>query len=377
MAPSRKTTAKNKQSRRKKAAGTAAAPGVGKGSRARKKKAAKKCVPAKPAGRSKAANKTNPLKPYELIPMEATLLPPRHQESLIKWFELYMGIEAGAPGSNTFKAKRSDLQNFIRYLNDTGCAETPDQWTKAVTESFLRYLYKKRDLAASTVNRALATLKHAANWIEKQRPFLVGNPCEGVRTIEEDAPDWNGLEDDELEAILAAADKLVEEGEGQYALRDRAILVVLLRTGLRVSELLSLDLKNYKAGAFVGVRRKGKRMTKRLPVAEAAREHLDCYIKEQRGRGAGPLLQSKTGKRLAVQNVDDALKKIAAKAGSMGAGEIHLSAHMLRHTCLRKAAEVDIRYAMKLSGHTSSQYIWRYTEPGAGEFEKALEDLYR
>ena len=66
--------------------------------------------------------------------------------------------------------------------------------------------------------------------------------------IEEDAPDWNGLEDEELEAILAAADQLVEEGEGLCALRDRAILVVLLRTGLRVSELLSLDLKNYKAG---------------------------------------------------------------------------------------------------------------------------------
>ncbi len=49
---------------------------------------------------------------------------------------------------------------------------------------------------------------------------------------------------------------------------------------------------------------------------------------------------------------------------------------MLRHTCLRKAAEKDIRYAMKLSGHTSSQYIWRYTEPSAQEFDEAMEDLY-
>ena len=94
--------------------------------------------------------------------------------------------------------------------------------------------------------------------------------------------------------------------------------------------------------------------------------------------GAGPLFESKTGIRLAPQNVDDALKKIAAQANSTLAKSehIHLSAHMLRHTCLRKAAEKDIRYAMKLSGHTSSQYIWRYTEPSAREFDEAMEELY-
>ncbi len=76
--------------------------------------------------------------------------------------------------------------------------------------------------------------------------------------------------------------------------------------------------------------------------------------------------------------MDDALKKIAAQANATlpKAEQIHLSAHMLRHTCLRKAAEKDIRYAMKLSGHTSSQYIWRYTEPSAAGFDDAMEELY-
>jgi len=71
--------------------------------------------------------------------------------------------------------------------------------------------------------------------------------------------------------------------------------------------------------------------------------------------------------------------KIAAQANAtLPAGErIHLSAHMLRHTALRKAAEKeDIRCAMKLSGHTSSMYIWRYTEPSRQEQERALEELF-
>ena len=115
-----------------------------------------------------------------------------------------------------------------------------------------------------------------------------------------------------------------------------------------------------------------------MRAPKPAKQAIDKYIEEERGRSAGPLFQSKNGNRLAPQNVDDALKKIAAQANStLGKKEqIHLSAHMLRHTCLRKAAEKDIRYAMKLSGHTSSQYIWRYTEPSATEFDQALEDLY-
>ena len=44
----------------------------------------------------------------------------------------------------------------------------------SLTEAFLRHLRKKKGLAASTVNRILATLKHAAQWIHRQRPFLVG-----------------------------------------------------------------------------------------------------------------------------------------------------------------------------------------------------------
>jgi integrase/recombinase XerD len=77
--------------------------------------------------------------------------------------------------------------------------------------------------------------------------------------------------------------------------------------------------------------------------------------------------------------VDAALKKVAAQANAtLPEGEhIHLSAHMLRHTALRRIAEKeDIRYAMKVSGHTSSKYIWRYTEPSRQEQERVLENLF-
>ena len=116
---------------------------------------------------------------------------------------------------------------------------------------------------------------------------------------------------------------------------------------------------------------RGRLVTRKLHVPKPARQVLDDYRAAAGGRANGPPFRSKTGRRLVVQNVDDALKKIAAQANaSLPSGQqIHLSAHMLRHTCLRKATEKDIRYAMKLSGHFSSQYIWRYIEPSAKEFD--------
>ena len=151
-----------------------------------------------------------------------------------------------------------------------------------------------------------------------------------------------------------------------------------MHTALQVSEFLSLDLKQYKDGFFTNIQRKGRKITRRLRVPGSARKALENYINQVRGGRAGPLFQSKNGNRLAPQNVDEALKKIAAHANSTLSKkqQIHLSAHMLRHTCLRKAAEKDIRYAMKLSGHSSSEYIWRYTEPSSDEFDEAMEDLY-
>jgi integrase/recombinase XerD len=309
------------------------------------------------------------------------LIPTSRRDSLTAWFELYMTIEAGPQDSNTFKAKKRDLQEFLDYLSTAAGTDNPDQWTRSLTEGFLKHLLKNRHLAPTTVNRVLATLKHTAAWIHHQRPFLAGYPCDRIQDLTVEDPEWKGLEDLQLNRLKSAAEQLVHLSKraNQNPLRDYAVLLVLLHTALRVSELLALDLSQYQDKYFVNIKRKGKKVTRELLLAKPAREALDRYIDEVRGTGAGPLIQSQAGERLAPQNVDDALKKIAAQANSTLPEEehIHLSAHMLRHTALRKAAEKkDIRYAMKLSGHTSSKYIWRYTEPSRQEQEQALEDLF-
>jgi integrase/recombinase XerD len=91
------------------------------------------------------------------------------------------------------------------------------------------------------------------------------------------------------------------------------------------------------------------------------------------------LFVSRAGNRLERQHVDAALRALANQANAQlpEGGKIRLSAHVLRHTMLRKAAEKHgVHYAMELAGHTSSQYIWRYVKPTDEQREEALEGLF-
>ncbi len=153
------------------------------------------------------------------------LIPKPKRESLVAWFELYMGTEAGPSDSNTFIAKKRDLQSFVDYLQTSSGTDHPDQWTKSLTESFLRHLSKRVGLAATSINRALATIKTVAGWIHLKRPFLVGNPCERVRGLHIDEPEWHGLEDIQVNRLRSAAEQLchINTRSSQQPLRDQAI----------------------------------------------------------------------------------------------------------------------------------------------------------
>jgi integrase/recombinase XerD len=298
-----------------------------------------------------------------------------------------MGIEAGEPKSNTFKAKAGDLSRFMTYFRHVTGSDHPDQWTRSVSTAFVKHLLKTRSertgkrLAPSTVNRALATLRNAARWVHRQRPFLAGFPMERVSDLQVPEPTWKRLTDIEVTRLKSAAQYLldIDTRANQNARRDLAMLLVFLGTALRVSELISLDLEQYQGKHFTNVRRRGANVTDRVFVPQEAREAIDRYLKEVRKRQAGPLFQSKNGQRLAPQNVAEALGKIAAQANARRAKseQIKLSPHVLRHTALRKMAEKKgIRFAQQMAGHASTKYIWRYVQPSADQMEEAIDELF-
>jgi integrase/recombinase XerD len=319
-----------------------------------------------------------------LVPAAAPagmLLPSEQRDSLVSWLSLYMGLEAAAGSDNTFKAKQRDLETFLAFFHQATGSDHPDQWTRSVTAAFLKNLGQGNARKPTSINRIMATLRHCAAWVHRQRPFLAGNPCDRIADLNLDDPAWKGLTDLEVTRLKSAAEQLLhlKTAKNQSPLRDYALFLVLLATGLRVSELLGLDLIQYQGKHFVNVKRKGKKVSSKVFLPQEAREAFDRYLDEARGREEGPLFVSRSGRRLERQHVDDALKALASQANARlpDAQKIKLSAHVLRHTMLRKAAEKHgVQYAMELAGHTSSQYIWRYVKPTDEQKEKALEELF-
>ena len=309
------------------------------------------------------------------------LLPVNKRESLASWFGLYLTVEE-VPNSNTFRAKKADLQAFLDYFQQISQSSNPDHWTPSITKGFQKALGRGDDRKKpSTINRVLATLRHCASWIGRQRAFLAGEPCKGVGDLRMDEPSWKGLSDIEVTRLRSAGEQLLKlkTGKHQQAVRDYAIFLVLLQTGLRVSELLGLDLDQFQGKHFREVSRKGNKISSQVFLPKDAREALDRYLDDVRQRKAGPLFVSRSGERLLRQNVDDNLKMLANQANAQLDVEekIHLSAHVLRHTMLRKVAEkFGVQHAMEAAGHTSSNYIWRYIKPSDEQKEKALEDLF-
>lgn len=346
---------------------------------ARKKK--KKAAPAASKKRRKE------VQVVALDKKASTLLPTAQRDSLIAWFNLYMTIEGGEPTSNTFKAKAADLTRFMEYFNETLMSDDPDQWTPGLTKRFVTKMLKtrtqqtKKKLAATTINRVLATLRTSAKWIHHHRAFKAGYPLQKISDIQTSEPDWKGLTDVQVTRMLAAGELLMASNTKtlQTAVRDYAMLQLLLGTALRVSEVVNLDLDQYEGKHLVRVQRKGNNITDKVLVPQDAREAIDYYLDEVRGDEQGELFLSKSGKPLAIQNVADALKRIAKQACAKLSDEdsFTLSPHVLRHTALRKMAEKKgIRFAQKMAGHASSKYIWRYIQPGSEEMEEAVEGLY-
>ena len=308
------------------------------------------------------------------------LLPRQERESLVAWLGLYLRIEASAGAATTFRAKRHDLEEFLGFFSNATQSDHPDQWTRPLTAAYLKRM-ELDDKKPTTINRALATLRHAAGWVHGQRPFLAGNPTDRLADVQTDEPAWKGLSDLQLMRLRSAAEQLLrlKTARNQHAARDYAVFLCLLHTGLRVSELLSLDLEQYEGKHFLDVKRKGKKVSAKVFLAGEARVALDDYLENVRGPKTGPLFVSRSAKRLRRSNVDDALKALASQANvHLPPGEhIALSAHVLRHTMLRRVAEKNgVQFAMEVSGHSSSNYIWRYVRPSDDQKEKAMEELF-
>jgi integrase/recombinase XerC len=157
--------------------------------------------------------------------------------------------------------------------------------------------------------------------------------------------------------------------------RDRAIVVVLLYTGLRLAELVALDVDDVKMSARKGVLvvRSGKGDAYReLPLNALVRQVLDEWLAERAaGEGERAVFVGRSGRRLSKRSVDDVVRSLGKDAS------VSLSAHILRHTFLTRLVRQgsDLVLVAEMAGHRRLETTRRYSLPSDLDRLLAVENL--
>lgn len=270
----------------------------------------------------------------------------------------HLGLEKNA-SAHTVKSYREDLTQAVEYFrgqlgNDAG----PGRVTTRVVRSYLAWLHEQ-GYAKSTVARRIAAVRSWFRFLCRQGS-LPSNPADGLRGPRQDKKLPHFMSEDDMARLLETPESVTPLG-----LRDRAILETLYSAGLRVSEVVGLELDDIDFdGGIIMVRGKGKKERLAL-VGGKAQTALKTWLGardlllEGRLARAAAVFLNKNGTRLTTRSVGRMLEKYLAQAGL----DPRSSPHTLRHSFATHLLDrgADIRSVQELLGHASLGTTQIYT----------------
>lgn len=281
---------------------------------------------------------------------------------LIDRYLEYLRDERGV-SEHTLRAYGGDLDRFLDFLSSVFLGRAPEQIRPEevdalAVKSFLSHM-SRSGVGRSSQARGLSTVRGVLKF-GCRVGVLNENPADSVRTPKQKKRLPRHLRPGEIEELIEAAD-----GSDPLELRDRAILELLYATGLRVSELVSLDWSDLDLeGRFLRVVGKGGK-ERMVPFGRLACEALTTWLarwEEVRGRSVAEddaVYLNKGGGRLSDRSVRRILDRYGREAAL--AGGVH--PHALRHTFATHLLEggADLRSIQELLGHSSLSTTQKYT----------------
>jgi integrase/recombinase XerC len=270
---------------------------------------------------------------------------------LIEQFEAYLAHEANA-SPNTIKGYGSDLRQFAAFLATRGerLADVDVHGVRAFLASLAGQTRK------TSIARKLAALKHFFRHAA-QRGGRADDPAATLSAPKRERFLPPHLSVDEMFRVLDGI-----QGAGPTPARDRAILEMLYSTGIRVSELVSLDWEYVdRRGAVVRVLGKGRK-ERIVPIGSTALAALERYRRDwpaHQRRDARAVFLNSRGGRLTVRSV----ARIVAHHVRRAETRVRASPHAFRHSFATHLlnAGADLRAIQELLGHASLSTTQRYT----------------
>lgn len=264
---------------------------------------------------------------------------------------------------HTLRASLVDLSQFAAFLAEGGVPVAG-----AAPAQVRSFLARAAGSARPTsLARKLSTLRSLYRFLVREQ-LAPGNPARGVSSPRRPRKLPEVLSEEEAALLVEAprADGPAPPEAAALALRDRALLEILYASGLRVSELVGLDVGDLDLAEGL-VRVQGKRRKERIvPVGRQALEAIRRWLSQgrpvlsARGRGRAALFLNRGGTRLTVRSVARRIDRWVLAAGLPR----HVHPHVLRHCFATHLLGngADLRGIQELLGHASLSSTQRYTQ---------------
>ncbi len=312
------------------------------------------------------------------------------QNVLLQEFMDYLRHERGF-SDHTQRSYRIDLQQFCRFLlvpvaaradNDHFTQEHLPELTEldldALTSRILSVepmdiramlvMLRNSDYSKATTARKLAALRSFYKYLVK-KGHLEASPVSVIRTPRQDKRLPKYLDPDQITALLEAPDTKTMLGA-----RDRAILETIYSAGLRISELVALDVEDLdEFGQLLRVRGKGKK-ERLAPLGSCAVAAIDHYLTMRHAATdrmpTGAMFVNRNEARLSDRSIRRKLDKYLIQAGI----PTTVSPHVLRHSFATHMlnAGADLRSVQEMLGHESLSTTQIYTHLTT----KRLKEVY-
>ncbi len=304
---------------------------------------------------------------------------------LIQQFVEFLSLEKGY-SAHTCRAYSRDLEDFLEYFMNNralpvSCEEGDPESdsvdieavSSLVVRGYLGLLHRQK-VKKTSIARKVSSIRSFFRFLEKHG-VVSQNPAESVSTPKQEKPVPSYLTVDEVFRLLDSVDTSTLLGK-----RNLAVLETLYSTGIRVSELVGLNVRDVDFSAKQ-VRVLGKGGRERIvPIGSPALDAIAGYRRSLRARNktaqadSGALFLNKNMGRLTSRSVARLLSKTALDAGL----SIPVSPHDLRHSFATHMldAGLDLRLVQELLGHKQLSTTQKYTHVSINRLMEAYDKAH-
>ncbi len=325
-------------------------------------------------------------------------------DTLSFWKEAYFRYEVTtAPSSQ--RIQRRDIELFIDYMVQEEKNDNRISWSPRLSKAFQLYLQNetrdgRRRWGERTINRIMAHLKTFAKWIHKLKAFPLGDPMGKIKLFSIGA----GLEIEraitpaERRKILDAADLLLEIGgrskdrsryrkterpkrKGYRPARNRAIIYLLIETGIRRQAVSLLDIEDVDFEKSVVKATEKGQARHTYQISREGLEAIATYLAEERVEDGKtwdlPALfvssgtNTKGNGRLSVRMINNVWYEVCERAGVKGKTP-HSARHAMGKHIIEKTG--NIAAVQRQLGHKNAAYSMQYARITAEELKEVIED---